>query len=88
MTQNTMVPLDAALQAQKALRDAAGLETETFPIRDFVGMVSDEIERLRQLGQSDEQIASLIQKNSPIRITASEITENYASPEHRHPHRG
>lgn len=88
MPENTIVPLDAALQAQKALRDAAGLETETFPLRDFVGMVSDEIERLRQLGRSDEQIASLIQRNSPIQITASEISEHYASPEHRHPHRG
>jgi hypothetical protein len=77
-------PLEEAVQAQKALRTLAGLGPETFPIEAFVGMISDEIEQLRKLGHSDEEIASVIGKSSRIEITAAEIAENYASPEQRH----
>lgn len=80
-------PLEEALAAQKALRTAAGLEPETFPIQAFVGMISDEIEQLRNQGRTDEEIARMITANSKIEITPAEITENYASPEDRHqPH--
>ena len=79
-------PLEEALKAQQALRDAAGLEPEQFPLQAFVGMISDEIETLRQRGMSDEEIATLIQRSSSIEITASDITENYATPEERHQH--
>ena len=81
-------PLEEALKAQKSLRDAAGLKPEQFPIQAFVGMISDEIETLRQRGKSDDDIASLIRSHSAIDITAAEIAENYASPEERHGHGG
>lgn len=83
MIQKTEISLAAALEAQKALRNAANLKEEIFPVEAFVGMVSDEIEELRKLGRSDEQIASIIQSNSPVRITAAEITANYAPSERR-----
>lgn len=79
-------PVEQAIQAQKALREAAGLAPEVFPVQAFVGMVSDEIEILREQGRSDEQIAALIEAHSSIRITASEITANYASPAERGQH--
>ena len=47
-------------------------------------MISDEIEHLRKLGHSDEEIAQVITTNSKIQITAAEIAENYASAEKRH----
>ncbi len=81
-----MYPVEEAIRAQKALREAAGLGPEQFPIQAFVGMISDEVEQLRQRGKSDEEIASLIEANSAIRITAAEIAENYASPEERQQH--
>ena len=85
MTQSTKTyPLEDAIQAQKALRTLAGLGPETFPIQAFVGMISDEIEQLRKLGHSDDEIADVIRSNSKIEITAAEIAENYASPEARH----
>ncbi len=77
-------PLEQAVRAQKALREAAGLGPEMFPIQAFVGMIGDEIEELRSQGKTDEEIAGLIASNSNIEITASEIAENYASPGHRH----
>lgn len=82
-------PIEQALRAQKALRDAAGLGPEMFPVEAFVGMISDEIEQLRAQGKTDADIAALITKNSSIDITAAEIAENYAPPEERHqPDRG
>jgi hypothetical protein len=79
-------PLAEALKAQKSLRDAAELGPEQFPIQAFVGMISDEIEALRKRGTSDEEIASIIQQHSAIRISAQEIAENYASHDERHQH--
>ena len=80
-----MYPVEEAIRAQKALREAAGLGPEMFPIQAFVGMISDEIQHLRAQGKTDEEIASLIAANSSIQITPCEISENYASPETRHP---
>jgi hypothetical protein len=80
-----MYPLEEALKAQKVLREAAGLGPEQFPVGAFVGMVSDEIERLRAQGRTDGQIAQMIGQSSAIQISAEEIAEHYASPEQRHP---
>ena len=76
--------VEEAIQAQKALRDLAGLQPEKFPIQAFVGMISDEIEHLRKAGHTDEEIAGVISSNSNIQITAGELAENYATPEERH----
>lgn len=76
--------IDQAVRAQQALRDAAGLGAERFPIEAFVGMISDEIQVLRAQGKSDTEIAELISANSTIEITAAEIADHYASPEKRH----
>ncbi len=86
MTAPKMYPVEEAIKAQKSLREAAGLGPEQFPVQAFVGMISDEIESLRKRGKSDEEIASIIQNNSTIKITAAEIAENYASPEERQHH--
>ncbi len=81
-------PVEQAVRAQRALREAAGLAPELFPIQAFVGMISDEIETLRSQGKTDAEIAALIATHSNIEITASEITENYASPDdRRQPHK-
>ena len=79
-----LYPIEEALRAQKALREAAGLGPEQFPMQAFVGMISDEIDELRSRGKSDQDIATLIESNSDIKISAAEIEENYASPEQRH----
>ena len=78
------ISLDEALKAQKALRDAAGSGPETFPLPAFVGMISDEVETLRNMGRSDAEIAALIQAASGITLTPDEIREHYATPEQRH----
>ena len=79
-------PIEEALKAQRALRDAAGLGEEMFPIQAFVGMISDEVEALRKRGKTDEEIAEMIESNSRIKISGEEIAENYATPEERQQH--
>ena len=86
MSAPKMYPVEEAVKAQKALRSAAGLGPEEFPIEAFVGMISDEIETLRDRQMDDEAIAQIIRQNSGIEVTAEEIEANYASPEERHPH--
>ena len=78
-------PVEEAIKAQKALRSLAGLGPEMFPVQAFVGMISDEVETLRKLGHTDEQIAGTIRANSDIVITSEEIGANYAPPGQRHP---
>ena len=80
-----LYPVEEAVRAQKALRTAAGLGLEMFPFQAFVDMISDEIDVLREAGQTDEQIAASIRRNSAIQITGEDITRYYSSPEQRHP---
>ncbi len=76
--------LGEALKAQQALRHAAGLGAEHFPVEAFVGMISDEVQALREKGWSNDQIAEHVRESSTIDITGKEIAENYAEPEERH----
>jgi hypothetical protein len=86
MADTPLFPVEEAVKAQNALRTAAGLGPEQFPIQAFVGMISDEIELLRKNGKSDAEIVTVIRDNSAIRITPEEIAEFYASPEQRRGH--
>jgi hypothetical protein len=86
MATGTMLSLNEALKAQKALREAAGLGPERFPLEAFVGMISDEIETLRERGKSDTDIAEIIRESSSIEITPEQISEHYASPDARRGH--
>jgi len=47
-------------------------------------VISDEIEELRKRGRSDQEIASLTEASSSIKITTSEVADNYASSKDRH----
>jgi hypothetical protein len=77
-------PLEEAVRAQTALRELAGLGPQRFPIQAFVGMISDEIESLRNQGRSEEDLAQAIQAHSAISITAADISAYYSSPHERH----
>jgi len=84
--QEKTYPLEQALRAQKALRDLAGLQPEMFPVSSFVGMVSDEIETLRNQGHTDQAIARTITEHSGIEVSAEELAAHYAPADERHGH--
>ena len=75
--------LQQALKTQQALREAANLPDEQFPLPAFVGMISDEIETLRTKGKTDQEITELINKAAGTNLSSSAVTENYAPPEDR-----
>ncbi len=80
MAGSNVYPIEEALKAQNALRAAAGLGPEMFPIQAFVGMISDEIESLRKQGKSDMEIADIIRRNSAIEVSPEELARYYAAP--------
>jgi hypothetical protein len=71
--------------AQTALRGALNLPPAQFPLRAFIGMLSDEIEQLRASGQDDVAIAMVISKALGIgkRVDAEDIARFYATAEAR-----
>lgn len=73
---------DQAAQITTVLRKAAGLEPQEFALHDFIGMISDEIELLRNAGKSDDEIASLLAANG-VTISAEELREGYVPTEER-----
>ncbi len=75
--------LEQAMKAQQVLRSAAELPSEQFPVQAFVGMISDEIEALRQKGKSDAEIAGLVNEAAGTQLSVADIEENYATPDSR-----
>ena len=75
--------LEESIRAQRAMRDRLGLGDEAFPVPAFVGMVSDEIEKLRAAGETDEGIAEIVREATGKPITADDIAESYATPQER-----
>ncbi len=55
-----MYSREEVLRAQCALRSAIGLDAETFPEGAFIGMLDGEIEQLRKVGKSGDEIGALI----------------------------
>jgi hypothetical protein len=76
-------PLEEAMKAQAALRTAARMPPERFPLPQIIAMFSDEIEALRNQGRPDNEIAAIIAGASTMHVTANEIRQFYASPEQR-----
>lgn len=76
--------LEQAMRAQQALRQAAALPPEQFPLEAFVGMISDEMEALRKAGKSDEEITEIVNRAAQTQLSTSDIASNYATPEERH----
>ena len=76
--------LDEAMRAQQALRKALDLPPESFPLPALIGMISDEIEKMRDAGRSDADISAVIEAATGKHVPAEEIVRHYAPPEERH----
>jgi hypothetical protein len=79
----THFTIDEAIAVQKGLRRELGLGEELFPMEAFVGMISDEIEKLRAHHKSDAQIADLVAELSGKVVSPEDIAQYYAAPELR-----
>jgi len=76
-------PLEEILKAQGALRSAAKMPPERFPLPYAIGMFSDEIDVLRQKGRPDNEIAAIISGNSVIQVDADCLQRFYVAPQNR-----
>lgn len=83
MKDDTTYTLAEALAAQKALREAAGAEEEIFELADVIGMVSDEIDMLKEQGHALDKIAALVQSATGKPVTAADIEKYYVPADER-----
>jgi hypothetical protein len=86
MSQDPTFTADQAVATQRALRAALNLPDEAFPLPAFIGMISDEIQLLREAGHADQDIIDLINTTTPTTITPADLTRFYAPPEARRQH--
>jgi hypothetical protein len=77
MPSRTDITLDEALATQKALRAAAGLPEERFGVPEVIGMLSDEIEALRDSGRDDAEIARLIADASGLELDGEDVSRHF-----------
>ena len=87
MPEDTGFTIEQALAAQRAMRESLGLGEEVFPVPAFIGMVSDEIQQMREAGKQDREIAALIETATGKKISLDEIARFYAPPEQRTRHK-
>ena len=80
---STEFTIDESIRAQKAMRAELDMPEETFPIPAFVGMVSDEIDKLRAAGRSDADIAAIVEKATGKALPPDAIAQHYATPDER-----
>lgn len=83
MSEDFTFTINQAVAAQRALRAALNLGDEAFPLPAFIGMISDEIQLLREAGYSDQKIIDVINATATTTLTPADLTRFYAPPEAR-----
>jgi hypothetical protein len=81
MSEDKEFTLNQALAVQRALREVAGMEDESFDHGDVIAMASDEIEVLLDQGKTHDEIAAIIQKALGKPTTGADVAEHYLSEE-------
>jgi len=73
----TTFTLANALNAQKALREAAGGREEPLELIDVVGIGAEEIDLLQEQGKSWDEIAGLITNATGKSVAAADVEQAY-----------
>ena len=76
--------VEKAIAAQRELRKQLGLPDERFGIPALIGMLSDEIEKLRAAGRSDGEITGAITRATGKSLSPDMVSRYYATPQQRH----
>jgi hypothetical protein len=71
------------VSAQHEMRSILGLPEERFSLPNFIGMLSDEIEQMRNFGISEELIAQTIMGATGEVVTADQVQQHYVPPDRR-----
>lgn len=84
MTDQLTFSLDEAIKAQRSLRQALGLGEERFEVSEFVEMISDEIEQMRDAGKTDADITAVVAEATGHQMDPADLERHYIAPEDRH----
>ena len=84
MTDQLTFSLDEAIKAQRSLREALGLGEERFEVSEFVEMISDEIEQMRDAGKTNDDIAAVVAEATGHHMDPADLDRHYIAPEDRH----
>lgn len=69
--------VDQVAEANTALRTALGLRPEHFSMTQFIGMVSDEVDQLRDKGWGDAEIAALLAESTGSVVTDKDVATHH-----------
>ncbi len=83
MTDDPFFSVEDAVRAQRALRASLGLGDEAFPLQAFIGMISDEIQQMRESGRSDLEVIEVIAAATGRCIDIGDLRRFYAPEEQR-----
>ncbi len=78
MQEDASFTAEQAAAANRSLRAALGLRPQEFTTQQFVGMISEEIEQLREAGKTDDDIAQLLEKEVGVFISSDSIRRFYS----------
>ncbi|MBU1384380.1 MAG: hypothetical protein ACK4JY_08760 [Brevundimonas sp.] len=84
MTDQLTFTLDEAIKAQRSLRQVLGLGEERFEVSEFVQMISDEIEQMRDAGKTNDDIAAVVAEATGHRMDPADLDRHYVAAEHRY----
>ncbi len=74
--------IDEAIAAQRELRKQLGLLDERFGVSALIGMLSDEIEKLRAAGR-DGEVAGATTRATGKSLSPDMVSRYYATPQQR-----
>jgi hypothetical protein len=83
MTDDHTFTASQAAAATTAMRMALGLPPDQVGVGQFVAMISDEVQQLREAGHSDEDIAQIVRESTGSTIEADDIAVHYVRPDDR-----
>ncbi len=83
MSEDHTFTADQAAAATTAMRMSLGLPPDQVGVAQFVAMISDEIQQMREAGHSDDDIAAIVRESTGSTLDAGDIEAHYAPPSAR-----
>ncbi len=78
MEETASFTAEQAAAANRILRAELGLGPQEFSTEQFVGMISEEIEKLRASGKTDDEIVRLLNEGVGVTVSPDSIRRFYA----------
>ena len=84
MTDQLTLAARSSTWCRQLLRQVLGLGEERFEVSEFVQMISDEIEQMRDAGKTNDDIAAVVAEATGHRMDPADLDRHYVAAEHRY----